>query len=796
MAPLPAESRTPVRVGVFQNAPLTFIEGDGNVKGFFTDLLEHIADKEGWEIEYVPALFSECLRNLENGDIDLLGGIAYSESRGKIFDYTFESVITNWGQLYLSRKSNIESVIDLKGKKVAVLQNDIYFENFKTLVNQFGIQCRFVEVFEYKDVLKLVESGRCEAGLVNQFYGLQFEGDYDILKSSILISPQKLYWASPKRKNKELLYRLDRHLKEIKKSEPSVYHEAITQWFGIGVKSKFGKWLKWIIIGFVALLVLFSAASLILRTQVKSRTKELLIKNEELIKEIAIRKAAEEAHRESEEKYRTVLDANPDPVVVYDIDGKVIYFNTAFKRIFGWRLEERLGKKMNLFVPEDAWPETKIMIDKVLAGEIFSGVDTKRYTKNGNIIPVSISGAIYRDQDNNPLGSVISLRDISEQKLLEGQLRQAQKMESLGTLAGGIAHDFNNLLMGIQGRTSLILMDASSSHPYTEHLKGIEDYVKSAADLTRQLLGFARGGKYEVKPTDLNKLIAKQNQMFGRTRKEINIRERFDENLWTIDADRGQIEQVLLNIYVNAWQAMPGGGDLRIETGNIHVDDTFIRPYHVEPGEYVKLSIIDTGVGMDKETQQRIFDPFFTTKDMGRGTGLGLASAYGIIKNHDGFIDVYSEIDKGTTFNIYLPASKKESVKEEEFSNEVVKGTGNVLLVDDENLILEVGREILEKLGYEIMDAKRGKEAIAIYEKNRDRIDLVILDMVMPEMGGGDTYDRLKEINPDIKVLLSSGYSVDGEATEILARGCNGFIQKPFNLKELSQKIREILETV
>ncbi|MFC1828979.1 PAS domain S-box protein, partial [Thermodesulfobacteriota bacterium] len=735
--PVPAESGTPVRVGVYQNAPLTFIEKDGSVKGFFTDLLEHIAEKEGWEIEYVPALFSECLRNLKNGDIDLLGVIAYTESRGKIYDYTFESVITNWGQLYVSRKSNIESIIDLEGKKVAVLQNDVYFDDLKRLVSQFGIQCRFVEAFEYRDVLKLIESGRCEAGLVTQFYGLQFEGDYDISKSSILISPQKLYWASPKRKNKELLYRLDKHLKEIKGNKPSVYHEATAQWFGLGVKSKFGRWLKWIIIGFVTLLILFSTAGLVLRAQVKSRTKELLIKNKELMKEIAFRKAAEEARRESEEKYRTVLDANPDPVVVYDVEGRVVYFNQAFERVLGWRLEERLGKKMDIFVPEDAWPETKIMIEKVLAGEIFSGIETKRYTKAGNIIPVSISGAVYTDQDNNPMGSVISLRDISKQKLLEGQLHQAQKMESLGTLAGGIAHDFNNLLMGIQGRTSLMLMDTASSHPYTVHLKGIEDYVKSAADLTRQLLGFARGGKYEVKPTDVNKIIAKQNQMFGRTRKEINILERFEKNLWTIDADRGQIEQVLLNIYVNAWQAMHGGGDLYIETGNIQVDDTFIRPYHVSPGEYVRISITDTGVGMDKETQQRIFDPFFTTKDVGRGSGLGLASAYGIIKNHDGFIDVYSEIDKGTTFNIYFPASKKKPVKENEFSSEVMKGTETILLVDDEDMILDVGREIIEKLGYEIMGVKGGKEAVALYEKNRDRIDLVILDMVMPEMGGG-----------------------------------------------------------
>ncbi len=505
------------------------------------------------------------------------------------------------------------------------------------------------------------------------------------------------------------------------------------------------------------------------------------------------RKRAEEALKESEEKYRTVLEANPDPVIVYDIEGKVLYFNPAFTRVFGWTLEERLGQKMDLFVPEDAWPETQKMIQKVLAGERFSGVETRRYTKEGNMIPVSISGAIYKDQGGTPLGSVINLRDISEQKKLEAQLHQAQKMEAIGTLAGGITHDFNNLLMGIQGRTSLMLMGMDPSHPHTEHLKGIENYVISAADLTKQLLGFARSGKYEVKTIDLNDLVKRENKMFGRTKKEVNILEKFQKDLWSIDADQGQIEQVLLNIHVNAWQAMPGGGNLYVQTENVIIDEDFSKPHHVEPGKYVKISITDTGVGMDEATQQRIFDPFFTTKEMGRGTGLGLASSYGIIKNHGGFIDVYSVKGEGATFNIYLPASEKTVVKEKTFHKEIFRGTETVLLVDDEEIITRVGKEMLSTLGYNALIAKSGKEAIQTYKENQEQIDIVILDMILPEMGGGEIYDALKEINPDMKVILSSGYSIDGKATEIMERGCDGFLQKPFKIGELSRKLREVL---
>jgi len=251
---------------------------------------------------------------------------------------------------------------------------------------------------------------------------------------------------------------------------------------------------------------------------------------------------------------------------------------------------------------------------------------------------------------------------------------------------------------------------------------------------------------------------------------------------------------MLLNIYINAWQAMLGGGNLYVQTENSIIDQDYTKPFQINPGNYVKISITDTGVGMDATTRQRIFDPFFTTKEMGRGTGLGLASAYGIIKNHLGFINVYSEKGEGTTFNIYLPASEKEVVKEEDLSEEASRGTETILLVDDEEMIIEVGRQFIEKLGYNVLTAKGGKEALKIYEKNRGQIDMVVLDMIMPEMGGGDTYDKLKAIHPDIRVLLSSGYSINGQATEILDRGCDGFIQKPFNLVKLSKKIRRILD--
>jgi len=510
-------------------------------------------------------------------------------------------------------------------------------------------------------------------------------------------------------------------------------------------------------------------------------------------KEIAIRKKTEKALRESEKRYRTVLEANPDSVIVYDLEGRVTYLNPTFTRVFGWKLEDRLGKKMDMFVPEEDWPNTKRMIEKVLAGENVSGIETHRYTKAGNIIPVSISGAIYNDRDGNPAGSVVNLRDISEQKKLEAQMQQSQKMEAIGTLAGGIAHDYNNLLMGILGNVSLISLDFDSSHPYYKKLKNIEKYVRSGADLTKQLLGFAKGGKYEVKPVDINDLLEKSSEMFSRTRKEIRVHRKYQKDIWSVEVDLSQIEQVLLNLYVNAGQAMPGGGNLYLQTENVTLNENYVRHFSAKKGDYVKISVKDTGVGMDEDTIKRIFDPFFTTKDRSRGTGLGLASAYGIIKNHGGIINAHSMIGQGSTFDVYLPASLKKIVQKEELNRGALKGSETVLLIDDEEIIIDIGGQILERLGYRALMARSGKEAIEIYQANKNEINIVILDMIMPDMGGGETYDRLKKINHEIKVLLSSGYSIDGQASEIMNRGCNGFIQKPFNMEQLSRKIRDIL---
>ena len=528
---------------------------------------------------------------------------------------------------------------------------------------------------------------------------------------------------------------------------------------------------------------------------------------------------------QSDKFFRTVFEAAPLGIAIADPDGYFIEINRAFHRLLGYDPQEVRELTFADITHPDDRQETVRPSLQARNGALNAYEVEKRYLKkNGDFLWAVVRATAIRDEQGKLQYWIGIIEDVTERKKakealeesekryrdildsikdeekerkrLESQVRHAQKMEAIGTLAGGIAHDFNNLLMGFQGNISLMMMDLEDEHPHQEFLHNMENYVKRGSDLTRQILGFARGGKYEVKTTDINTLIDKSAAMFGRTKKEIIIHKKLQEDLWSVNVDRGQIEQVLLNLFVNAWQAMPAGGNLFLQTDNVLLEEQdHDKPYTIGPGKYVRISVSDSGVGMDKATRERIFEPFFTTKAVGRGTGLGLASAYGIIKNHGGIINVYSEKGHGATFKIYLPASGKQLTKEKIRHETVLTGSETILLVDDEEMVAEIGKDMLEKLGYKTVVATGGNEAIKLLKTLRHEVDLVILDMIMPDMSGGETFNRLKAIKPDIKILLSSGYSLNGQASEIMQRGCNGFIQKPFNLKQISRKIREILDT-
>jgi len=512
-----------------------------------------------------------------------------------------------------------------------------------------------------------------------------------------------------------------------------------------------------------------------LEERVFERTKELDRTNKQLNLELTERKRAEEALKESEEKYRTQFEEALDAIFIADAGtGILVDCNPAGSKLVGRANSELIGKHQRiLHPPEEVEGEFTKTFKQHLIEKEGEALEAQVIRKNGEIRDVSIKANIFKFKGKKVLQGIF--RDITSQKRaeeekekLQAQLSQAQKIEAIGTLAGGIAHNFNNLLMSVMGNTSLMLLETDSNHPNYERLENIEKSIQNGSRLTRQLLGCARKGGYEIKPISLNQLVKETSDTFVMAKKEIRAHLELGKDLCGIKADQGQIEQVLLNLYVNAADALPGGGDLFLKTMNVTDKDMRGKTYKPKPGNYVLLTVTDAGIGMDKKTIERIFDPFFTTKGLAKGTGLGLASVYGIIKAHGGYIDVDSEKAKGTTFSIYLPATEKEVKEEREVSGELLKGKGTVLLVDDEDMVLDAAEQMLRKLGYEVLLTKGGREALELYKKNQDRIDMVLLDMVMPGMGGGEAYDRMKEINPKVKVLLSSGYSIDGQYKSFL----------------------------
>jgi PAS domain S-box-containing protein len=513
------------------------------------------------------------------------------------------------------------------------------------------------------------------------------------------------------------------------------------------------------------------------------------------------RKHAEEALRESTERYGTILENIADGYYEVDLEGRLSFCNDAMLDILGQRRDAVPELDPEVFMAPAHAAKIRAAFKRVYRTRRPAKVlDWELIRSDGRKVSVEASISLIEDSEGRPSGFRGIVRDVSERAMadrdrarLEAQLRQAQRMEAVGTLAGGIAHNFNNLLMGIQGNVSLILKDTSPRHPHHQRLQTVETLVKGGSKLTAELLGFARAGRYEVRAIDINELVCETAETFATTRREIRVHLDLASRLLRVRADRGQVEQVLLNLFINASDAMPDGGDLHLRTRLVSHSELQGRQYEPKPGDYVQILVRDTGLGMDEATQRRIFEPFFTTKGLSGGTGLGLASVYGTVKAHGGYVDVASEPGDGATFTLSLPATDEEVFSAEDTQGEIMLGRGTVLVVDDDEAVLEACASILSYLEYTPLRADTGTRAVELFEEHSGAVDLVILDMILPDISGGDVFDAIRSIDPHIKVLLASGYSLNGAAQDILERGCDDFIQKPFTIEQLSQKINTVL---
>ena len=508
--------------------------------------------------------------------------------------------------------------------------------------------------------------------------------------------------------------------------------------------------------------------------------------------------------KEQEELYKALLNCSPDPIVVYDTEGRVQYLNPAHSKLFGWTLEEAQGKRLNTLPDWDLEATLSIISQILTEGAMNQSYDTQRLSKQGQLIDVSVSGERFLDHNGNPAGMLVVLHDITDRKLAERerealrtQLLQAQKMEAVGTLAGGVAHDFNNLLQAISGYSELLMMNKKQGDPELDDLQRIYESTKRGADLVKSLMMFSRRTKPELRPVDLNhEIVEVQKILFKTIPKIIEMVLRLSGKLETVLADPSQIGQILMNLGVNARDAMPDGGTLTIETANVQLDyDNSGIPPEVKPGPYVLLTVSDSGCGMDKQTVEHIFDPFFTTKEVGKGTGLGLATVYGIVKEHEGLITCDSEPGHGTTFKIYLPAIQTEKTSELPKDDIPIQGgTETILLVEDEESLRLMSSRHLNQYGYHVITASNGREALDIYPKEGKSISLIILDLVMPVMDGRKCLEKILGINPNAKVIIASGVIEEGSTNVAQVKGAKGSIRKPFDIKGLLRMVREVLD--
>lgn len=408
--------------------------------------------------------------------------------------------------------------------------------------------------------------------------------------------------------------------------------------------------------------------------------------------------------------------------------------------------------------------------------------------------------ACWLDPGDHSQGLLVTVSDITEIKSEQIRENQMRKMEAIGVLAGGVSHDFNNLLMALQGHLSLMGVNANRPEKIKEHIRQMNRLIETAAKVTGSLLGFARGGKYQVEPLDINQVVNMALTVFQPGKENVVVEKKLAKDLHKINGDRSQLEQVLLNLLVNGCQAMVDGGTLTIETRNLTVENTRCYHFDVAPGAYVEMSVRDTGIGMDDAIQKKIFDPFFSTKTLKdiKGRGLGLSTVFGIVKNHGGFITVESQKNTGATFRVALPSPPPKEVErvEEESDNFdlMPKGRETVLIVDDEDEVLEVGVSLLDALGYQVFQARNGEQCLELITKHPGEIILVILDLIMPVMDGKETFHRIQELDPGIKILISSGVSMDEETKTLLCEGRHDFLQKPFSMNRFSKAIRKILD--
>jgi two-component system sensor histidine kinase EvgS len=771
----------PVRVGLYENRPKIYSDDTGAAAGIFPAILSEIAHREQWQVTYVPCAWVECLDALDRGVIDLMPDVAFSLERATLFDFHHEEVTASWSALYTAGKNELRTLSDLNGRRLAVLKGSIQRAALHQLFQGFGFTVTFVDADSFEEAFALAASGKADAVVANHFFGDSSYQRYGLHKTPLVFNPVSLYFTTAPGANHELLAAIDRHLQEMKASPGSTYYTTLVAWMERPPRIIVPPALRWIISGISVLLALALVFILLLRWQVKIATRDLATSNRLL--------------SDSEKKFRDLFHRHTAIKLLIDPNsGAIVEANKAAALFYGW--SEKQLRTMHI---QDI---NTLSVDQ-LATEMAKARDQgslhtefRHRLADGTVRDVAVFCSKIEVQGKTLLHSII--HDITTHRNIENQLRQAQKMESVGRLAGGVAHDYNNMLSVIIGYTEMALRKIHPSDLLHHDLTEVLNAARRSAEITRQLLAFARKQTIAPMTLDLNQAVDGMLTILRRLiGEDINLTWQPQTDLWSVKIDPTQIDQILANLCVNARDAITDVGKIIIETDCVSLDAAYCAAHAgFEAGDYVRLCVSDDGCGMDRETLDHVFEPFFTTKGINEGTGLGLATVYGIVKQNNGSITIYSEPNHGTTIRIYLPRHDGPADQTRpERAVDIPQGEGQtILLVEDDEAIRKMCRKMLENLNYQVLDAGTPHKALNLAGEQAGAIALLVTDVVMPEMNGKDLACHLRLRLPDLKVLFMSGYTANVIAHRgVLEEGVH-FIQKPFLQQDLAVKVRQALQ--